>query len=184
MTGVIWKENNESWNISDVIGIYGTKFFGEIPDGLPKPVTVPNTSSVIDTIDIEANLNRVNRDGKISGTITFQGDWPGNTGVIGIGAFTDIPQQGNIFDYFFKNIALAYGIAINVQSTDYLLRVRSDNPIRYVAVLWINDSFDLTSIKDVGFYTDPQDAAKPGTVIVQKNSTQSGINITVDFSKF
>jgi len=183
MVAVIWKENNESWNISDVVGVYGGFFLGDVLFPTYKSVAVPSYDSEIDTIDIQANLNRVNRDAKISGTITFRGPWPANTGMIGVGAFLEIPQQGNVIDYYLKNAALAYGLPAFVDRTEYRLRVRSKDELKYVAVIWINSSFDLTSIRDVGFYADPNDPEQPKGLKVPYGQEASGIDITVDFSK-
>ncbi len=184
MVAVIWKENNESWNISDVVGIYGGLFLGDMLVPTFKPVTVPSFDSIVDTIDIRANLNRVNRDARISGTVAFRGKWPDNTGIVGIGAFLDIPRKGDMVDYYLKNAALDYGIPAFVETFDYQLRVRSADTIRYITVIWINASYDLTSLREIGFYADPSDPARPGTVTVARGETRMNVNISVDFAKF
>ena len=182
---VVWKEKNRSWNLSDIIGLYGGTFAGDMLLPTYKPVTVPDESAVMDTLDIEANLNRVNRDAAIEGTVTFNGEWPPNTGVVGIGAFFDIPLPGNIIDYFLKNVALEYNVPLNVPSYDYLLRVQSNvDTLKYVAALWIDDDYDLTSIRDIGFYRNPIDPDNPGNVLVYADSTTTGIDITVNFNEF
>jgi len=184
MVAVIWKGNNESWNISDVVGIYGGLFLGDMLVPTFKPVTVPSFDSTIDTLDIQANLNRVNRDAKISGTVTFQGKWPDNTGIVGVGAFVEVPRKGDLIDYYLKNAALVYGIPPFVEKFEYQLRIRSADTIRYVAVTWINASYDLTSIHEIGFFSDPSDPARPGTVTVARGETRQDVNIAVDFTKF
>jgi hypothetical protein len=184
MVAVIWKENGESWNISDVVGVYGGFFLGDMLFPTYKAVLVPSADSEPDTIDIHANVNRVNRDAKISGTITFQGDWPRNTGIVGVGAFVDIPRKGDLIDYYLKNAALDYGVKAFVTEYGYQLRVRSADVLKYVAVIWIDASYDLTSIREIGFYADSKDSSKPGTVQAPYGKTAENINITVDFSKF
>jgi hypothetical protein len=183
VVAAIWKGNNQSWNISDVIGVYGATFDGNVLIGLPKEVTIQHESHVLNTIDIDANLNRVNRDAMIKGRITFQGKWPENTGITGVGAFFDIPEPNDPFDYFYKNAALDYGVTTFVEQYDYTLRVNSSDTLKYIAVLWIDNSFDLNQIHDIGFYPDPEDPDKPGSVIVPANASIEGIDITVDFSK-
>lgn len=182
VVAAIWKGNNQSWNISDVIGVYGATFIGNVLSGLPQAVTIQNEHHVLDTINIEANLNRVNRDATIKGRITFQGKWPENTGITGVGAFFDIPVPNDPFDYFYKNAALDYSVTTFVEQYDYTLRVNSSDTLKYIAVLWIDNSFDLNNIHDIGFYPDPEDPDKPGTVTVQPNSSAEGIDMTVDFS--
>jgi hypothetical protein len=185
IVAVIWKANNESWNISDIIGIYGGAFLGDqlIPPFPFKPIVIPESGAVIDTIDIEANLNRVNRDATVEGAITFTGPWPDNTGVVAIGAFIDIPKPGDVFDYLLKNAALDYSVPIKVDRAEFRLRVRKTDVLKYVAVMWIADSYDFTTIKDIGSYRDPEDPSRPGVVTPESGSSK-GINITVDFSLF
>ncbi len=185
VVAVIWKEHNEPWNISNIIGLYGGIFLGDRLIPTFKPVVIPDSKTFIDTIDIAANLNRVNRDAKIEGTIHFIGSWPENTGVMGVGAFTEIPKQGDILDYYFKSIFIDYTISTFVEKADYLLRVHSIDTVKYIAALWIDNTFDMNTIRDVGFYVDPFDTTGtvPGTVTVPKDSTLKGIDITVDFSK-
>jgi hypothetical protein len=185
IVAVIWKANNESWNISDIIGIYGGSFLGDqmIPPFPFKPIVIPESGALIDTIDITANLNRVNRDATVRGAITFTGPWPPNTGVVAIGAFIDVPRQGDIFDYLLKNAALDYSVSIWVDRADYQLRVRSSVTLKYIAVMWIADSYDLTTIREIGSYRDPSDPSKPGTVTPGVGETR-GVDINVDFSLF
>ncbi len=182
VVAAIWKGDNQSWNISDVVGVYGVTFIGNVLTGLPRPVTIRNEYDVLDTINIAANLDRVNRDAAIKGRITFQGKWPEDTGITGVGAFFDIPKKNDPFDYFYKNAALDYGVKTFTEQYDYMLRVNSSDTLKYIAVLWIDTSFDLNQIHDIGFYPDPENPEIPGTVVVESNSSVSDINITVDFS--
>ncbi len=185
VVAVLWKEHNQSWNISNVIGVYGGGFIDGLLIPTYKSVTIPDNNTIVDNIDIKASLDRVNRDAKIKGEINFVGDWPDNTGVMAVGAFNQIPEPGDFMDYFFSSIFIDYSIPIFVSKADYTLRVQGQDTIQYIAALWIDNSFDLSSIKDVGYYCDPQDSSgnQPGSVVVPKNSVQEGINITVDFNK-
>jgi hypothetical protein len=184
IVAVIWKAHNQSWNISDIIGIHGGTFIGDqlIPPFPFKPVVLSGSGSVVDTLTITANLNRVNRDATVEGTVTFNGPWPSNTGVVGIGAFTDVPKKGDIIDYVFKNVALDYSPPTFVDRFEYRLRVRSTDAIRYVAVMWIDDSYSFASITDIGYYRDPADPSKPGSVDASPRRV-TGIDIAVDFTQ-
>jgi hypothetical protein len=184
IVAVIWKANNESWNISDIIGMYGGTFLGDqlVPPYPFKPIILSGSDSVIDTINIEANLNRVNRDATIEGTVTFIGTWPANTGVVGIAAFTSLPKKGDVMDYVLKNAALDYSVPTFVDHANYRLRVRSSDTLKYVAVMWIDNTYDFMAITDIGAYMDPDDPSQPGTVTPKTGQTL-GINITVDFSR-
>jgi hypothetical protein len=178
---VFWKGKNEPWNISDVVGVYGGTFVGDFLIPTFQPVTLPDGSASVENIDIQTNLNKVNRDATIEGTLTFNGAWPDNTGLVGIGAFIEVPEAGNTIDYYFKNIALDYSVPADVSSHQYKLRVRSGEIIQYIAVLWINDNYDLSSITDLGFYPDAADPQNPGSVTVDPGGTVTGIDITINF---
>jgi hypothetical protein len=183
IAAVIWKAHNQSWNISDIIGMWGGQFLGDqlIPPFPFVPIELRGSRSVVDSIDITANLNRVNRDGLIEGTLTFLGEWPANTGVVGIGAFSEVPEPGNVLDYLLKNLALDYSVPTFTGSASYRLRVRSTEAIRYVALMWINDAFDFGAIRDIGSYRDPADPSRPGSVDATSLHV-SGVDITVDFA--
>jgi len=181
MVAAIWKEYNEPWNLSDIIGLYGGFFIGDQLVPTFQSVTLEDNFTILDGIDIETNLNRVNRDSKIEGTVTFEGSWPDDTGVIGVGAFTEIPTPGNYVDYYLKNVDIDYTVPIFVDSADYQLRVHSTDTLKYIVVLWINNTYDLTTIQDIGFYADPGDSTQPGTVMAPPYSTLSGVDIVVRF---
>jgi hypothetical protein len=182
IAAVIWKANNESWNISDIIGMWGGQFLGDqlIPPFPFVPIVLDGSRSVVDTIDIRANLNRVNRDAVIEGTVTFRGTWPSNTGVVGIGAFSEIPEPGNVLDYLLKNLALDYSVPTFTDRAAYRLRVRSTEKIRYLALMWINDAYDFGAIEDIGSSRDPADPSLPGSVD-PSGKRVTGVDITVDF---
>jgi len=185
VVAVLWKEHNESWNISNVIGVYGGSISGDLLIPTYRSVTIADNNTTVRNINIQATLERVNRDAKIKGEINFIGDWPDNTGVMAVGAFSSIPEPGDYMDYFFSSIFMDYSIPVFVSSAEYMLRVQGQDTVKYVAALWIDDTFDLASIRDVGYYCDPQDSTglKPGSVLVPADAVKTGINITVDFSK-
>lgn len=185
VAAVVWKEENQSWNLCNIIGVYGASFYKGRLVPTFKPVMITHNNPILDNVDIEANLDRVNRDAKIIGTLHFVGSWPENTGVIGVGAFIEIPEPENFIDYYLKSIFIDYSISTFEEKSDYLLRVNSSDTLKYIAALWIDNTFSLASAQDVGFYVDSEDTTGtvPGTVIVPKDSTLTGIDITVDFSK-
>ncbi len=184
VVALIWKEKNRSWNISDLIGIYGGSFIGDQLIPTYQPITIADRYTVLEEIDIQANLNRVNRDASIEGEILFQGDWPENTGAIGVGAFTEIPEKGNALDYFFKGIDIDYSLPIFVNRTAYRLRVHATDTLKYIAVLWIDENYDLGELQDIGFYRDSLNPSSPGTVAIPEGlSRVENIDMVVDFSE-
>ena len=181
VVGVMWKEHNQSWNISDLIGVYGGLYIDDVYVPAYNPVSLPSSHSYPDSIDILADFSRVNRDAKIQGTVIFEGDWPSNSGLVAVAAFTAIPEVGNFTDYYFKSIYIDYSIQPYASQGPFQLRVSSQIPIPYIAVLWIDDEFNLGSALDVGFYEDPEHPGEPGSMTLSPNSIVTGIQITVRF---
>lgn len=178
---VIWKEQGQSYNISNIVGVYngglGALF-------IPVPVTVPNENATLNTININVDLERVNRDAEITGTVHFQGEWPPSTGLIAVGAFKKIPEPGNFLDYYFESIYIDYDLTPFTDASDYRLRVTGDSTVPYIAALWIDDTYDLGSIRDIGFYADPQNPGQPKAVVAPKDGILENLDFTVDFSNF
>lgn len=184
VVAVIWKENDQSYNISDIVGVYGGGFIGDllIPSFLP--VTIADENTALHNTNIDVNLNRVNRDAVITGTVQFQGEWPSNTGLIAVGAFNQPPQPGNFVDYYFKSIYIDYTLSQFTSQSSYRLRVKGDEQIRYISALWIDDSYSLGSVRDIGFYPDPANPDQPGIVTVPNEGMLTDLDFTVDFSTF
>jgi len=179
---VIWKEKHGPWNISDIVGVYGGIFLGDqlLPSYVP--VTVPDNNAVVDTIDIPINLNIVNRPVTIEGNVTFQGEWPRNTGTMAVGAFTDKPAEGNFIDYYLKSVYIDFSLATFVTEDDYKLHVHLGDTLRYISVLWIDDTYDFTSLQDVGFYATEANPDQPDSIITN-DTTYTGIDIQINFSQ-
>jgi hypothetical protein len=181
IVAVIWKEYNYPWNLSDIVGLYGGLFIGDQLVPIYQSIEIEDNNTVLDDVDINANLNRVNRDSKIEGTVYFKGAWPENTGMVGVGAFIDIPNPGDLEDYYLKNVDIDYGLSTFVDSADYQLRVHSTDTLKYISALWLSNDYDFNQIKDIGFFADPSDTNQPGMIIPPLDSVLSGINITVYF---
>jgi hypothetical protein len=175
--GVVWKAKGRPWNLSDVMGYYhkGLNLF-------PEPITVTPEHPVVDSVDVWADFSLVVRDALITGTITYEGAWPPETEIMGIGAFTFVPDPNNIWNLL--NVSSAkIGIPIFVRSYEYTLPV-SAGIYRYIGLFWKAKGTPLTAIRYLAFYEDPQHPGQPGTVAVSEGDTLRGIDIHVDFSKF
>jgi len=175
--GVVWKGKGKPWNLSDVLGYYHKGL-----NLLPEPVTVTRENPVADSVDVWADFAFVIRDALITGTITYEGNWPPETEIMGIGAFTFVPDPNNVWTLL--NVSSAkIGIPTFVPSYVYTLPV-SAGTYRYIGVFWKAKGSPLTAIKHLGFYEDPQHPGQPGTLVVAKGDTLRNIDIHVDFSNF
>lgn len=181
VVAVIWKEHNQPWNISDIIGLYGGFFLDDvfIPSFLT--VSLEDGDSQLDDIHIPADLNRVNRDARIRGSVTFSGTWPKNSGMVAVAAFSKRPAPGDFVDYYFSSLYIDYSIPPFSTEGFYQCRVRGNEPVAYIAVLWIDDGFHLDQIRDLGFYEDPMEPGKPGAVTPPAGGLLENIDIQISF---
>ena len=173
--GVVWKGKGKPWNLSDVLGYYHKGL-----NLLPEPITVTKEHPVADSVDVWADFAFVIREALITGTITYEGTWPPETEIMGIGAFTFVPDPNNVWTLL--NVSSAkIGIPTFVPSYHYTLPV-SAGTYRYIGVFWKAKGSPLTDIKHLGFYEDPEHPGQPGTLTVAKGDTLTGIDIHVDFN--
>lgn len=175
--GIVWKGKSAPWNLSDVIGYYR-----EGLDLLPATIEVSEENPIVEPIDLFADFRLVVREALVTGTIFYEGAWPEETEIIGIGAFTEIPNPNNIFSLL--NVSSAkIGIPIFVPSYQYTLPVGAGT-YKYIGLFWKAKNTPFTDIRYLGFYSDPGDHQIPGTVTVTKGDTIRDIDMHVDFTTF
>ncbi len=126
-----------------------------------------------------ADLNRVDRDANLEGTIHFNGPFPENTLATAIAALVREPEES--IEYFIYLQSLDF--SVNSNPTQFSLPIKSRTKIRYLAVFWLSDRSGLDDFKTIGFYEDPDNPGEPGVLTAQKDETISGIEIYADWSK-
>ncbi|MFQ5823467.1 MAG: hypothetical protein ACE5JB_05380 [bacterium] len=197
----IWKEKNESFSPTDIIGLYGDLLGNE-----PIPISIGEEDSIAEDIDIDIDFSKVIRNAKIEGRITYVNEsvpvlpeeWPRNTGIVAIGAFNEIPggfiennfslEDMNSENPFsaedFDKLLVFEQFPIRVEQFDYRLRVSSAD-VKLVALFWIPEGAILEVIERIqvlGFYRDPNLPEQPGKFSIEENETVSGIDIIADFA--
>lgn len=175
--GVVWKKKLEQWNLSDVLGYYQTGF-----DLLPTPLVVTKEKAVVDSVNLFADFQLVIREASIRGVVHYQGEWPENTEIMGLGAFVNPPDPTNPFSLLAVSSA-KIGTPIFVSSFVYTLPV-SAGSYGYIGLFWKATNTPFTEIEYLGFYADPDSAQKPGTVDIEVGETIQGIDIFIDFDTF
>ena len=93
---VVWKARDEPVIWSDVLGLYGASFTGGI--SFPDTVHVTGDAPVVDDIDVTADFTAVDRGAVLGGRITYDGNWPDNTELMGIAAYRTRPA--NLLEFF------------------------------------------------------------------------------------
>lgn len=168
----MWKEKAKSWRITDIVGVFGNLSTFEF-----KKVVLTEEDPVAEDVDMDVNLDRVNRNAQITGHIEFVGEWPINTAAAALLAFKTLNLTEGL-----PEIAL---LPRNVESFDYQLGINADSSattIKLVAVGWLAEGANLLDFKILGFYHDPDTPEVPKEVVIKAGETVSGIDIIADFA--
>jgi hypothetical protein len=176
--GVIWKANNASWSLTDILGIYS-----DASGFLPRSVQVDPENPVADSVDIVADYRLVTRGAYITGRITFEGDWPQDTEIVAVAAFHEEPHS--IVDLLNPENISGYGLVPKgVPSYDYRIAV-APGSYKFVAVFWIQkiQQGQFPQFAVIGFHADPQLPDSPKEVTAELGETTAGVDITADFGR-
>lgn len=171
--GVVWKQVDQPWDVTNIIGIY----FPTSDHFSPGQVTITNRGTLVDSVDIEADLSnaRLDVDSAIEGTLRIQGEWPANAQhVLMVASQTVLPTS-------LLDITFGVPIEAGFDSTMYSLSVQPGT-YRLIGSLVVQEgeSLSIESIK--GIYRKKAGDVLPGSVVVPTDTTRvSGIDITLDF---
>lgn len=171
--GVVWKEKDQPWDVTNIIGIY----FPTDNHFSPGVVTIPDKNTMVDSINIEADLSLARRkvDSAIEGTLTINGKWPDNAStVLMIASKTILPTS-------LLDITFGSPIEAGFDSVAYSLSVQPDT-YRLIGALVIQDNEPLGFDSIKGIYRKKPTDFFPSSVSVPTDTTRvTDINLTIDF---
>jgi hypothetical protein len=153
LVGIAWRNEGADWNFPSICSFYFTGNSQE--DSLaPAPVTIANDSDVVRRVNMKVDRSkaRIVSAAKITGAVTFSGDWPGDVTEARVIATTrfdlqtldlptlndlalddeSIPKGATTFDY---DIPAFPG---NFLAT-FVIFFKADGKITVADVLWSND---------------------------------------------
>ncbi|NIR51653.1 hypothetical protein GWO43_24015 [candidate division KSB1 bacterium] len=169
-TIVIWKAKDQSFQLTDIVGIFGNLERFEL-----RSISLSEEHPVKDSVNIPVDLSRVDRRSSIEGQIEFVGEWPENTSVVALVVAKNLLELTRGIPP-----AIAF-IPKEVEQFDYKVGVAADT-YEFIAVAWLPvGEFDLSKLRILGFYQDPP--GRQGKVVVEDNMTVTGIDITADFAE-
>jgi hypothetical protein len=172
--GVVWKEKDQPWDVTNIIGIY----FPTENKFSPGNLSLPDKNTVVESINIQADFSKAkkNVESYLSGTLTVNGNWPENaTSVLVVASPSLVP--GGLLDITFgQPIEAGFETAaysLNIQPGKYgligCLVLREDEPI------------GIQSINGI-YYKKPGDLF-PGSVSIPTDTTRiENINISINFN--
>lgn len=169
---VIWKAKEASFQLTDIVGIYG-----DLDEFKLFPIVLTKEQPVAENVDIAVDLSRVDRRSSIQGTITFVGEWPENTAIVALVVLEKLTDLTRGIPP-----AIAF-IPEGVETFDYTLRVAAGT-YNFVFVAWLPiGEFDLSRLRVLGVYEDPDRPGSTGSVTVRQDETVTGIDIVADFAR-
>jgi hypothetical protein len=111
----------------------------------------------------------------ISGTITFEGQWPANTEFVRVAVYQTYPPPSLI-----ALAAVSDPLPFGVQKTDYILPLKPGT-YGWILVAWKAKNTPFTAIRTLGVYYAAGDSTRPGSVTVEKNRLTPHVDIGADF---
>ncbi|MBD3376168.1 hypothetical protein GF406_14120 [candidate division KSB1 bacterium] len=173
--GVVWKQKNQPWDVTNIIGIY----FSGNDKFSPSPVVIPDRQAMITDIDINADLSRAKFavSSAIKGTISTEGQWPETAQSVLIIASKNILPTGLL------DIQFSPPIEPGFESTEYTFTVQPGT-YRLIAMLLLEENVPLGVESIKGFYRSNPASPFPGSVTVASDSSVvDNIDMILDFSE-
>jgi hypothetical protein len=171
--GVVWKEKDQPWDVTNIIGIY----FDSPNHFVPGSIDIKNREEMIDSVNITAELSKAKRkvDSRVQGRIIVKGQWPPLAeSVLVAASHTILPSS-------LLDISFGFPIAAPFDTTDYSLPIQPGSYALIGAlVIETGASIGFESIK--GIYKKKPTDFLPGTVKIGTDTTiVKNIDILIDF---
>jgi hypothetical protein len=167
--GVVWKQKGQEWDPTNIIGYY----FPTANHLSPGKLEIPDRDTMIETIDITADLSKAKRKVActIEGTLRAQGIWPANSQSVVMVASTAPVLPTSLLDLLF-----AVPISPGFESTPYKISVQPGT-YHLIAALLIREGESIGLNSMAGSYYSL------GGISVPTDSTHvRGVNITMVLS--
>ncbi len=172
--GVIWKEKNRAWDVTNVIGYY---FEGDDRFN-PAVLTIQHRDQMIESIDINADLSKAKRgvSSGISGQLTAKQAWPPQAESIIMIASETFPPQSLL------DLQFSPPIAAGFDSLQYQFTLQ---PKTYglIGALLLGENIPISLQSIVGVYLKEGDFLASSVTIASDTSRLEYIDIPLYFSE-
>lgn len=176
--GVLWKPRGRDWSFTNLLGIYGL----QLPLNIEvKSVELTKQQPIAENVDLYALWSFAQFNARIEGEMTLRGTWPADTEIVLLGAFVNVPDLSNAANLLAGLGGLPLPISDGAEQRSYGIAVRSGE-YKFIALFWKGKNTAWEDIRLLGYYRNPQDASKPGSVVVSSQGGVSEINFVADFA--
>ncbi len=171
--GVVWKEKDQPWDVTNIIGMY----FPTVTYFSPGKVIIPDKNTLVTGININTDLSRARRKtaAAICGKLTAQGEWPSTARQVLIIASPSILPTGLL------DILFSPPITAGFDSTDFALSVQP-GVYRLIGALLIEEGKPLgvESIKAI-YKKRPTDLLPAAVAVPTDTTVVRGIHLVLNF---
>ncbi|MFC1569800.1 hypothetical protein ACFL4L_06160 [bacterium] len=171
--GLWWYSSDTRSNLADILTMPFSGITGE-----PLGFTISPEEPVLQR-RLRANWSYMYRDASIRGTVYFEGQFPENTDVTAIAAYSAQPQSAVHYLVWLKSIDIT--IETGVKKHDFVLPV-ANGAVGYIAVFWLPENAPLYDIQIVSEYMDPENSSEIGKLVLSPDEIVEGIEVTVDWN--
>lgn len=175
-----WYSNDTESNLADILAI-PLDWTNQL---LPRQFDITEDEPVFE-ITLYANWSKMDRDASVQGTIHFSDDFPTNTDITAIAAFSLIPENSLQYLTMMKAIDFSVGPESrnwnNKEKTfDYTLPVRHGS-IQWIAVFWLPQHANLTEVQFISSYVDTTTGI-PIRLSLGEDETITGADLYVNWA--
>jgi hypothetical protein len=171
--GLWWYSKDTRSNLADILALPHDGITGE-PIGFDLSPEEPIAEKVM-----HANWGDMNRDAALKGTVYFDGDFPSNTNITAVAAFSGRPITSIHYLVWLRAIDIT--IETGVRSHQFNLPVKSGH-IGYIAIFWLAENAPIYDIKIIADARDPSNPEKVWSKTLHADETVEGIEIHVDWN--
>lgn len=175
---LLWRKKKENWSFNSLLGVYGFEppFLFEL-----LPVSVDNSTTVLEDVDITALWNFASADSKIHGEITYTGTKPEDTQVVLLAAFFRRPDLDNFASSLLDLGGLPLPVPPSGNRRSFELGVEHDD-YKLVGLFWKGEDTPIDEMKLIGYYQVPDGSGEPAVVDAPEGGEIFGIDFVADYS--
>jgi hypothetical protein len=176
--GVAWRSEGAAWNYPSFCGTYYSK---EDDDSLaPSYITIADDKSVVSRVNIGVNRSKAHvvSNAKITGTVAFNGTWPGNVTEARVIATTKLDIT-TLETPSFNDLAFSNTIAKGATTYNYEIPAFPGNFLATFVIFF--KANEKLSIADVLYSNDHGGLDMANKYTVELDKTVNGPNFTITF---
>jgi hypothetical protein len=173
--GLVWKEKNQPWDVTNVIGYY----FPTENHWSPGSIEIKTRNSMVDSIILHADPAKAKRkvDSTIEGMLRVKGQWPTGAQSVLVAGLTALPSaRSSLLDIVFST-----PVSAKFDSAHYSMSIQPGT-YQLVTALVIEENAAIGPQSIKGIYKKKSTDLFSPLSVASDTSHIKNIDITIDFS--